>query len=294
VVRTTASWFDSFEQVAALTGLTARSGLWLPGPLSATMNLFAAVLARHLGTPLVERPDATHTHLTSMRLRRLLEDGHDLAGLHATVAGDRLTRPLHDRATAAGLSVSHYYGAAELSFVAWGSHEDELSPFPGVEVDVRGGLVWVRSPYLFSRYDGPSGGLLRSADGFVSVGDRGILDRGILTVIGRGDDALVTGGATVLVADVEQVLRPRIGGDAVVLGLPHKALGQVVAAVLTDPADLGAARMAARDGLEAPQRPRSWFHVPHLPLTEAGKLDRRSLRESVQGPDAVRLSERPR
>ena len=67
----------------------------------------------------------------------------------------------------------HYYGAAELSFVAWGAHADDLRPFPGVEVSVREGEVWVRSPYLCTGYDGPPGPLRRDGDGFATVGDRG-------------------------------------------------------------------------------------------------------------------------
>ena len=53
-----------------------------------------------------------------------------------TVAGDRLTARLRDRARAAGAEVSHYYGAAELSFVAWGQHAGDLRPFPDVETAV--------------------------------------------------------------------------------------------------------------------------------------------------------------
>ena len=41
------------------------------------------------------------------------------------------------------------------------------------------------------------------ADGFATVGDRGSLAGGVLTVAGRGAEVVLTGGATVLVADVE-------------------------------------------------------------------------------------------
>ena len=43
-----------------------------------------------------------------------------LAGTVVVVAGDRLDPALHDEAVRAGLRVHHYYGSAELSFVAWG------------------------------------------------------------------------------------------------------------------------------------------------------------------------------
>lgn len=289
-MRSTDSWFASFAHVETLTGLGPDSRLWLPGPLTSTMNLFAAVLARKLGAAVVpDVADATHAHLTPHVLGRVLDERASLSGLHVTVAGDRLTSRLWERARAAGAEVSHYYGAAELSFVAWGAHDADLRPFPGVDVDVRDGEIWVRSPYLCDGYDGAPGPFLKRADGFATVGDRGALADGVLTVAGRGADAVTTGGATVLVADVEGTLRSELRGALVVLGLEHASLGQVVAAALTDPDDLGPARSAARERLAPAQRPRLWFHVPRLPTNDAGKVDRPAVLTAVTGPHAVRL-----
>lgn len=296
MVRTAESWVRSFAHVAGLTGLDAGSRLWLPGPLAATMNLFAATLARHLGARLVDDPGpATHAHLTPLALQRALDERLPLHGIRATVAGDRLGGGLRRRAEEAGAVVTHYYGSAELSFVAWGADERSLRAFPEVEVEVRAGEVWVRSPYLCQGYDGPPGPLRRDPDGFATVGDRGSLADGVLVVDGRGSDAIVTGGATVLVADVERVLRQPLRAAVVVVGVPHGTLGQVVAAALTDPADLATAHALAEQHLSPPQRPRQWFHVPALPLTEAGKVDRAVLVDRLTGADAVRLvPRRPR
>ena len=275
VVRTTDSWVDSFPHVSRLAGIDRHARVWVPGPLSATMNLFAAVHARYVGATVVDAPDgATHAHLTPALLHGALQQGTDLAGAHVVVAGDRLPRDLAERAVAGGASVSHYYGAAELSFVAWGRHEDDLRPFPEVEIEVRGGVVWVRSPYLSNGYDGADGPLTVDADGFATVGDRGSLDGGMLTVAGRGADVVLTGGATVLVADVELGLRRAGVPDVVVVGVPHRRLGSVVAAVVADVAVADRARAAARDGLSSGQRPRLWFHLPQFPLTAGGKVDR--------------------
>jgi long-chain acyl-CoA synthetase len=160
VVRSTASWVDSFPAVTALTGLDAGSRLWLPGPLHASMNLFAAVHARSVGAEVLDRPDgAGHAVLTPAALATALAAGTPLAGMHLVVAGDRLPRALADRAVAAGARTAHYYGAAELSFLAWGTAEDDLRAFPGVELAVRDGVVWARSPYASTGYaagqDGP-------------------------------------------------------------------------------------------------------------------------------------------
>ena len=307
VVRTPESWVRSFGQVAELTRLGPGSTLWLPGPLSATMNLFAAALARWIGADQVDHPErATHTHLTPLVLARALDDAVPLDGVHVTVAGDRLTRSLRQRAERAGAAVTHYYGAAELSFVAWGADEEDLRPFPGVDVDVRHDEIWVRSPFVCEGYAdaagsagsagavGPAGPLRRDGHGWATVGDRGALTGDTLQVAGRGDDAVTTGAATVLVADVEHALRPAVEGTVAVVGVPHGTLGEVVAAVLTRRTDLPAAHGAAQR-LAPALRPRLWFHVPALPTTGAGKVARTELVAQVTGPDAVRLvPRRPR
>jgi long-chain acyl-CoA synthetase len=284
VVRTTDSWFDSFDHVTRLMDLHASSRLWVPGPLTATMNLFAAVHARVVGATVCHVPEAaSHAVLTPAALGRAVAHGAPLRGTHIVVAGDRLDRRLHDEALALpGVRVSHYYGAAELSFVAWGSHAGDLRPFPGVEMDTTDGRVWVRSPYVCTGYDGPDGPLLRRADGFVTVGDRGVLENGRLRVRGRGQDTVVTAGATVLVADVEAALEEATGVRPAVVGLPHPDLGEVVVGVVASAADVPVLREAARRLLSGPERPRRWFVVPELPSTRAGKVDRAALVEHVR------------
>ena len=282
VVRSTRSWLDSLPVVERLTGLDESSRVWVPGPLSATMNLFAAVHARVLGARLVDSPaDASHAVLTPGGL----DDAASLSGVTVVVAGDRLDRRRHDAAVSAGARVHHYYGAAELSFVAWGSHADDLVPFPGVDVSVRAGEIWVRTPYLCVGYDGPPGPLRVDADGYVTVGDRGSLHDGVLTVAGRAD-AVQVGTATVEPADVEAALRPAARGDLAVVGVPHGTLGAVLAVALTEPSDLERVKATARDELSGSLRPRLWFHVPRLPRTSAGKVDRSALVSALSGDGA--------
>jgi acyl-CoA synthetase (AMP-forming)/AMP-acid ligase II len=279
VVRTTASWIDSFVHVSELAGIEPSSRICVPGPLSATMNLFAAVHARYEGVPLVAEPaEATHLHVTPAALLALLQEDTDLRRRTVVVAGDRLRPALATRARGAGARVAHYYGAAELSFVAWGSDDADLRQFPDVTVEIRQGRIWARSPFLSQGYGGGVEGPFTVADdGFATVGDRGRLAGGVLTVTGRGADAVVTGGATVLVDDVEEALRRATGTEVTVIGVPHPRFGAVVAAVLADAAALPAARRAARSALSSAQRPRLWFSLDRFPVTAAGKLDRVAL-----------------
>ncbi|MGA8993047.1 MAG: AMP-binding protein [Nocardioidaceae bacterium] len=285
VVRTSASWVDSFDHVSRLAGVGPDSRVWVPGPVTATMNLFAAVHARACNLRLViDRRDASHAHLTPTRLARLLDEGAALAGLTVVVAGDRLAGGLHDRARAAGAVVHHYYGAAELSFVAWGPHAEELRPFPDVDVSVRSGEIWVRSPYLCTGYDGTAGPWRRAPDGFATVGDRGTCDAGRLRVAGRPGTVTVA-GATVEVAEVEATLREAAAGDLVVLGVPRATVGTVLAVVLTTVEDLAPVRARARTALAGGHRPRLWFHLPTLPATGSGKVNRAALTDLLVAPD---------
>lgn len=220
VHRTAASWVDSFGHVSRLAGIDSSSRVWVPGPLAATMNLFAAAHARWAGATVVATPgEATHAQLTPAVLARCVAQGVDLRDRHVVVAGERLPEELARVAGESGVRTSHYYGAAELSFVAWGTHAGDLGPFPGVEVAVRQGEIWARSPYLSLGYAGEPGPLRFDRGGFATVGDRGRLTGGVLTVTGRGAGTVVTAGATVLVSDVEQVLREASGCEVVVLGI---------------------------------------------------------------------------
>jgi acyl-coenzyme A synthetase/AMP-(fatty) acid ligase len=279
VLRTPQSWWASFAAYSDLTGIAAGARLWVPGPLRSTMNLFAAVHAAWAGAELVDAAaSATHACLTPAQLDRR---GQELPpGARVVVAGAHLPERLATAAQESGLRLDHYYGASELSFVAAASGDGRLRAFAGVEIEIRdvpvAGTIWVRSPWVCDGYVGPDGPLLRDAAGWASVGDLGRLDSEVLEVLGR-PEAVVTAGATVLVADVEAVLTPAARGAVVVHGVPHPTLGQVVAATLTDAADRDALERLAHERLPVSHRPRVWRVVPDLPLTDVGKVDRAAL-----------------
>ena len=279
VVRSTTSWWASFDAYTDLSGVTRDARVWVPGPLRATMNLFAAVHAAVAGARLVDAPEpATHACLTPAQLDR---DGRRLrGGTWVVVAGDRLP-PVPARAAAdRGLVTAHYYGAAELSFVAAGSSADDLRPFAGVDVEIRDGVVWVRSPYLSDGYAEGADGPFRREGDWATVGDLGRVDGDSLVVLGRPGH-IVTGGATVSLAEVEAALGAAARSPFAVIGLPHASLGSVLAVVVTDPADEGRLRQHAR-ALPRAQRPRLWYRRPALPMTPAGKVDRAALAESLR------------
>ena len=172
----------------------------------------------------------------------------------AVVAGAALPAALRRRVQALGWRLVEYYGAAELSFVAWRADSVSYQPFPGVEIDLRGGEIWARSAYLGERYLDPADdGPLRRDGDWATVGDAGRLDDEGLQVLGRGDAAVTTGGRTVIVEEVEGVIRDAstLAGqltDVVVTGIPHPLLGELLVAVV---AVSGSASALTRSDLDA-------------------------------------------
>ncbi len=290
IVRTIDSWQASLPAFGRLSGIDAGDVVWLPGPITSTLFLFGGYHARLVGARVVclgaDPRAATVAHCVPTQLPGLLAT-HAAGGLPALhtliVAGDRVPALLVDRATAAGLRVVEYYGAAELSFVAAGVNGAGLRAFEGVELALREGQIWSRSPYQARGYLDPAAGgpLERDEVGWATVADLGELTDGVLTVRGRGDSAITVGGHTVLADDVEHALvaLPGIRAAAVV-GIEHRRVGQLLVAAVCSDRTVPELRAAA-GGLPAPSRPRRWVHLAELPLTPSGKLDRAQVRRLV-------------
>ncbi|MDN3358596.1 non-ribosomal peptide synthetase [Actinomadura sp. DC4] len=135
------------------------------------------------------------------------------------------------------------------------------------------GRVWLRSPVPRSYVDRPAAGVFE--DGWVRMGDLGLLDDGLLYLVDREPDLIESGGLTVSTLEVEAALHEHPDViEAAVLGVPHPDLGRAVAAAVvtrsaTMPADLRAA-LAARLG--AHEIPTRWARLDRLPRNDSGKM----------------------
>lgn len=291
VLRTQRSWDVSYPILDRLAGIEPSDVMLIPVPPVSSMATYAASHADHTGfrfrVPTTRRiaptdiDRATIMHGTPWHLREvtdLLDAGRPSNLRTVLVGGDRLPDALRRRAEDHGLNVISYFGAAELSLVAVDTGSG-LRAFPGVELDIRDGLLWVRTEQRALTTLG-SGGSLRTEGEWSTVGDRAQLPDGRLELLGRDDDAIQTAGATVIPAQVEDVLNSLPGVTAsLVLGVPHPSLGEhVAAAVEVGPADpdstLQRLRTSARQELTSAQMPRQWKLVQRLPRTGSGKIRR--------------------
>jgi o-succinylbenzoate---CoA ligase len=114
--------------------------------------------------------------------------------------------------------------------------------------------------------------------------DRGVLDfAGRLTVLGRIDSIINTGGEKVDPLEVEAAIRALGVGDVAVIGLPEAHWGEVVVAlVVACPHDDDVLHVLLRQTLAVHKVPKRFIRVASLPRSEAGKLDRRALREMAE------------
>lgn len=169
-------------------------------------------------------------------------------------------------------------------------------PMPGVRVEVfdrKGravpqgttGRIHVRSRTSIEEYieDGTRG----SVRGMVATGDIGFIDaEGRLTIKGRADDMVVTGGENVHPTEVEEVLleHPAVA-EVAVTGQPDPVYGSIlVAHVVVDPEHPvtdDEFLTWARGHLGPHHRPREVRRVDSLPRNATGKILRRVLAGEV-------------
>lgn len=129
-------------------------------------------------------------------------------------------------------------------------------------------------------------------EGWMHTGDGGYMDeRGYVFVVDRIKDMIITGGENVYSAEVENALakHPAVAQVAVI-GVPDDRWGERVHAVIV----MKAGEDVSDDGLRDFTRtliagykvPRSVSFVDALPMSGAGKILKRTLREQYWGEDA--------
>ena len=231
-----------------------------------------------------------YTALVPAQLATLLDDdaaARALAGFSAVLVGGQATpRALLDRTAASGIRVRRSYGSSETS----GGCVYDGVPIGTTTVQIVDGEVWLGGPGLAEGYLGDAE---LTAERFVTDGgarwfrtaDGGSFDAGVLTVTGRRDEVLISGGVKVALAAVERVLREQPGlHDAVVVAVADERWGEVPVAVTASTAfDADAATVAVAAELGPPARPARVLTMRALPLLPSGKVDRVAVRAFALG-----------
>ena len=233
-----------------------------------------------------------YTALVANQLAKALEHPPAVAALAdldaVLLGGGPAPTPLLNRAASEGIMVVRTYGSSE---TAGGCVYDGL-PLDGVRVRIDDagadgdGRIAIAGPTLAIGYRNPPAVDPFAEAGWFHTDDMGrVDDSGRLTVSGRADDAISTGGLTVLPGPVEAVLgRHPAVADCAVFGLPDDRLGQRVAvAVVVTPEQSAPSLSELREwvgrSLDPTAAPRELHLVGDLPRRGIGKVDRQVLRE---------------
>lgn len=233
--------------------------------------------------------------LVPTQLQRLLQDPsvETLAVLRRfdaiLLGGARAPQAVLEAAARHSLNIHPTYGSSETS----GGCVYDAKALPGVEVKTVDGRIWLGGPTIASGY---LGNPVLTAEHFSTdaagtrwyrTDDLGSYSDGTLSVTGRADDVIITGGVKVSASRVQQVIESVPGVEsAMVLPVAHEQWGQQVGTAFSGSADPEALREAVRSVLGAAAVPRRILQLPDLPLLPNGKFDRMALGALLAGIEA--------
>lgn len=184
------------------------------------------------------------------------------------------------RARECGIAVVTTYGMTE---TCGGCVYDGV-PLPGAQVRLgEAGRVLLTGPMLAEGYldHGPQPFTEIEGTRWLRTGDTGTVTDGVLTLAGRIDDVIVTGGVNVHPVVVEQELaRVAEVAEVCVVGVPDAEWGELLTAMVVPAAgaEVRLELLRARTG-NGPNAPRAVVTVPALPVRGPGKPDRRAAAE---------------
>jgi O-succinylbenzoic acid--CoA ligase len=231
----------------------------------------------------------------TMVYRLLRADPDVLASLRfILVGGARVPRALLEQANAAGVSLVRSYGStestsqiatSELGGDAIAAHVGP--PLDGVDVtivdDHRMPVMPGVTGHITVSGHIVSPGYLGEPDrvGPLVTGDLGSLDHsGRLTVLGRIDDRIVSGGENVFLSTVSETVRSIEGvDDAVAVGLPDDEWGTSVAVVVATSRPVAMLDSRVREVLSPHEVPKHWAIVDAIPTLPNGKHDLVAIRQ---------------
>jgi o-succinylbenzoate---CoA ligase len=244
------------------------------------------VVAQSATAALLAACGARHVSLVPTQLVRLLGEADGARTLAAfgsvLVGGAAAGAAVLDEARAAGVNAVTTYGMSE---TCGGCVYDGV-PLDGVRVAAGAdGRLRISGPVLMNRYHGrPDLTAAVLAGGEFVTSDLGVVRDGLVTVRGRADDVINTGGHKVIPGEVAAVLSDCPGvREAVVVGRPDREWGERVTAVVVpcDPADppgLELLRTHVRARLPRYACPSEVVLVEAIPVLPSGKPDLAALK----------------
>ncbi len=252
---------SGFEPVAVLTpSFDPRAFAAAADTMAKAVPHFTSLVPAQLASILAQ-PEAVRA---AARFERIL------------LGGQQAPPTLLEAAQAAGIRVTTTYGSSE---TGGGCVYDGL-PIGNTRARIAEGQVELSGAVLAEGYlEDPERTDVAFADEagtrWYRTGDTGSLTGDMLTVSGRLDDVIISGGIKVSLADIERVVRGIDGNeDAVVVRASSERWGEVPVVVSTRAIELGALRDLVRAALGPAAAPARAIRVDAIPLLSSGKPNR--------------------
>ncbi len=278
---------DRWLNCLPLHHIGGQSILWRCARAGASVLLHDGFVAEQVAADLAAQP-VTHISLVPAMLARLLDLGvKPPASLRvALIGGAALAQSLYDRAITAGWPLFPSYGMSETAaqFATFdpadGAWQEGLvgRPMPGHDLRLAtDGRLQVRGRQVMRSYGDGSG---IDAAGWLTTGDLANIDTaGRLSILGRADDMLISGGRNVHPQEIESCLAACPGVlDVAVTGRPDPVWGDLIVALVVGPVAADDLLAHARHYLPSAALPREIHAIDRLPRNATGKLERATLR----------------
>ncbi|HLR79658.1 MAG TPA: AMP-binding protein [Bacillota bacterium] len=321
-IRSHHSWLKSFTVVEQIFHVHQTDTILAPGPLCHSLSLFGAVHALHIGatfclmhtfraaytTQLLTNRKATIMYAVPTMLRAIITHAKRPSKQNVTFisAGAKLSpkrkNELHNLFPNG--SIYEYYGASELSFVTFtsgeiGKHFPESVgiPFPSVKITIRNeagermptgkiGKIYVASDFTFSGYINNLEETKKVITPYgATVGDIGFLnEQGVLTIVGRENNMVITGGLNVYPEEIEKVIKEiEEVKEAVVVGIEDEYWGQKLIAFVQwkKPLPIEQLKDYCKKQLSNYKIPKQFYEVDEIPYTSSGKVARKEINQQM-------------
>ena len=275
----------------AFIGATSGSQWSLLLPINHIAGVNVIIRSMELGTLPIdlrnlegEYPAVDFTSIVPTQLFRALKsDARLLRHLQSAktvlVGGASLSHSLREHAQAEGINIVETYGMTETC----GGCVYDGHALNGVEVAINDqGVIKIRGAVMASNYLNSSN-LFELQDGWFTTNDFGEIKDGKLTVLGRSDDVIITGGENLSLMAIEAVLSVRFPDlECAAFGVNDPQWGQALHVAIVGQVDENQISLYLEGAIGQIAKPKGIHSIESLPLLGIGKVDRLTLARMVR------------
>ena len=259
-------------------------------PLTHVAGINVLIRALELGTiPIDVRgltgkyPEADYTAIVPTQLFRALNGDSDLlthllSAKSVLVGGAALDSNLHEKARTAGINIVESYGMTE---TCGGCVYNGL-PIGDTTFEINSdGLIKISTSSLATTYlNDVSGWSAKLENGYFLTSDLGQIVNGRLTVTGRADDVIITGGVNISLTKVEEIIRNTFTGiECAAFAVTDQQWGQALHLAIAGEVkpEVSEINESLSLRISAAAKIKRAIYIDQLPKTALDKVNRQEL-----------------